>query len=345
MHTNYIFSLQALRALAFAGILTYHCGLLPLGAWGVSIFFILSGFVIMLRYHEIEIPCSPRSNLCFAFKCIKKIYPLHIFMMVIVILRDYIQFGIFDMNIPKLIANLLLLSSWFPQSLGLGCYNGVAWFLSSIMFSYFMFPVFMKIFKGSKHINPVAIILLVLGLQSLLLLLYCFIKMEKDFVLWLSYENPIFRAGDFLIGMALFSIYTCQKGRSTFNRMNLEIICLLLFGVTCLLDISFFRPHQIDAFRKTLLYSPTAIMFVYVFASSESWLSRLLTTKMMVYLGNMSGLYFLIHQFMIYNAKWAIYGIGEWGGLKDKIVVCIVAALFTVCFAYLYKRIIALFAN
>ena len=345
MHTNYIFSLQALRALAFAGILTYHCGLLPLGAWGVSIFFILSGFVIMLRYHEKEIACSLRSNLCFAFKCIRKIYPLHIFMTVVVIIRDYIQFGVIDMNMPKLIANLLLLSSWFPKSMGLNCYNGVAWFLSSILFSYFMFPVFVKIFKRDKPINPVAIVLFILGLQGLLLLLYNFLNVEKDFLIWLSYENPVFRAGDFLIGMALFSIYSCQRERSTYINKNLGIACLLLLGVTCLLDLTYFRPHQIDAFRKTLLYSPTAIMFVYLFAFSELWLSRLLTTKTMVYLGNMSGLYFLIHQFMIYNAKWAIYGAGEWGGLKDKMVVCIVAALLTVCFAYIFKKLMALFAN
>ena len=44
---NQLKSLQGVRALAFAGIFSSHCGCSDLGAWGVSVFFILSGFLMV----------------------------------------------------------------------------------------------------------------------------------------------------------------------------------------------------------------------------------------------------------------------------------------------------------
>ena len=52
MEKQKIQTLQSLRGLAFMGIFLSHLGLAKLGAWSVSVFFILSGFVMYYSYEN-----------------------------------------------------------------------------------------------------------------------------------------------------------------------------------------------------------------------------------------------------------------------------------------------------
>jgi len=71
-------SLQALRGLAFLGIFLFHTNIPCFGgagAWGVSVFFILSGFVMVYSYFELNRIDTPSffGNLKFAFGKVKGI--------------------------------------------------------------------------------------------------------------------------------------------------------------------------------------------------------------------------------------------------------------------------------
>ena len=76
-------SIQVVRALAFIGIFMMHCGVGKLGAWGVSILIILSGFLMTYTYYNKDINCSFKDNVKFSINKIKKIYLLHIFMTIV----------------------------------------------------------------------------------------------------------------------------------------------------------------------------------------------------------------------------------------------------------------------
>ena len=62
-------SLQGIRAIAFLGIFLYHCELIETGPWGVSIFLILSGFLMSYNYYNFFILLfdASNNNLVFAF--------------------------------------------------------------------------------------------------------------------------------------------------------------------------------------------------------------------------------------------------------------------------------------
>lgn len=76
--TGKILSLQALRGIAFIFIFTHHFGNTSLGPAGVSIFFVLSGFLVFFRYCNDFSKHGLRYNIDFAVMRIKKLYLLHV---------------------------------------------------------------------------------------------------------------------------------------------------------------------------------------------------------------------------------------------------------------------------
>ena len=61
-------SIQALRACAFLGIFASHLEIFSLGAWGVSIFLVLSGFIMYYAYSNRDLETGFEKNITFAVK-------------------------------------------------------------------------------------------------------------------------------------------------------------------------------------------------------------------------------------------------------------------------------------
>ncbi len=135
-------SLQALRAIALVGVFLAHAQ--AKHSWAVlsvSIFFVLSGFLLFIRYENKVFTCSLKNNIEFSINKIKKLYPLHIITMVFgVILRLYnvylegLSLKSVAAVIRDLFLNITLLQTWYPKSEVNVSLNGVSWFLSVMMF-------------------------------------------------------------------------------------------------------------------------------------------------------------------------------------------------------------------
>ena len=87
VNKNRIDSLQAVRALAFLGIFLSHSDITAFssgGAWGVSVFLILSGFLMYYSYYgdnRVQ-NLGLKYSIRFGISKIKKLYPLHIVTMI-----------------------------------------------------------------------------------------------------------------------------------------------------------------------------------------------------------------------------------------------------------------------
>ena len=82
-----ISSLQGLRAVAFLSVVLSHCGAPWLGPWAISVFVALSGFLMTCNYYD-RPRTAPglRSAITFSLQKIRKLYPLHLIMMVAALL-------------------------------------------------------------------------------------------------------------------------------------------------------------------------------------------------------------------------------------------------------------------
>lgn len=109
----------------------------------VSFFFILSGLVTGYSSFDKHISFSYSKTMEYVSKKLKKVYPLYFITTILAISYSDLAicianhaFSDMKMWLIQLIKNLLLIQSWFQT--GYFSYNGVGWFLSSIMFLYLL---------------------------------------------------------------------------------------------------------------------------------------------------------------------------------------------------------------
>ena len=142
MPTDKMAPLTSLRFFAAAVIVLYHFQYpfnyqLPANlnySIPITLFFVLSGFVLTTRYRDFT---APRAFVEYYVARVARIWPLHI--LLLVILAFYSPYLLYQ---PVLaLANFLLVQSWVPDVNFSMSLNGVAWTISDEIFFYLLFPL------------------------------------------------------------------------------------------------------------------------------------------------------------------------------------------------------------
>lgn len=301
-------TLQALRFLACLCIFAHHSYIIEFVYWGVSVFFVLSGFLMVYNYYDrYSLSLSPTVSLRFSVGKIRKLYPLHLLSMLPIIAMviyfgkntgtDWVELT------TGIVENILLIQAWsltYAHSL-----NGVAWYLSACVFLYFMFPYVLScirsyrsrrsgfIFIAVLYACEIALAALVAPLSNAVYGGY-----NTVFADWFGYIFPVFRFFDFAIGCNLGYIFLTRSEREFEKRTSyalLEFACVALFIGALLI----FKGESVLAkseYRASVLVLPFSVAMVYLFANGKGVIPRLFTNRVTVYLGNLSAFFFLIHQ-------------------------------------------------
>lgn len=342
-----IYSIQALRGVAFLGVFAFHSGVKCFGgsgAWGVSVFFVLSGFIMTYSYYgsdRINL-VSFRNNILFARDKIKRLYLLHFLttfaMAVFMIVGDTVESV--EEIIIKLILNILLIQEWIPMSQR--SINGVSWYLCVTAFLYFIFPWILKYMEKGYSGNKAKKMAVGLFLLQILIgggcLLIILTGHEIDLE-WFVYKFPLVRALDFIIGcnMGYLFLKSPQKMIKKAQYTILELVCLfiIIIGNLCHIMESTLYPDRWWTF--SIVFTISSCMAVYLFAENKGYITRLLTNKFTIFLGELSPYAFLIHFVIfryleaickiLYGKEFALYNKG-WINLTIGFVLTILLAWF-----------------
>lgn len=351
MEKKKLVSLQALRALAFICVFLMHAGVKFIGRagyFGVTVFFILSGFLLTMLYLESDrdLECSLKSNFGFAISKIKKLYLLHIVTMLIAIPIRAAESGeiCFDLGFFRdLFRHTFLLQSWYPNIDVAFALNGVDWYLSTCLLQYLLFPFIYRIIKGYKNlVQPVVISLLLFAMQAALTSASCFFPWnaayEGDtFVAWFSYIFPVSRLVDFAIGCNVgFIFLKCRdelrsKKDAMFSVLEFLLGCILLAALV-LYNADFIRKME---WARTTIWTIPACMSVILFVLNKGIFTKLLTNMVLVYIGNISAVTYLVHQLVIKVVGFYTKDIGGKNYSKNPIVVA-AAFILTVAVSQLW---------
>lgn len=276
-----------------------------LGYFGVSVFIIMSGILMVKsNFAKDSIIVGVKENVGFAFNKIKKLYPLHILMMFpFIILSLYNNHNVKSLMV-KIISNLFLIQSYFPDSKIYNGLNGVAWYLSDYIFFCFIFPYILKILKNSRMTKKKACIysLIIYVLQFVLLLALRKVINVSEYE-WVSYVFPVFRLGDFVIGCFVGYILFIDSPKIKLNGIFDAVVLILI-----LLTFYFSnRGSNILLFdvlsTRSIVYTIVVILLFLSVAFGQGFLNKVCKNNLLIFLGDISAYAYLIHLFVIQIAE------------------------------------------
>lgn len=320
--TKSLDALTGLRFLAAFAVFIHHVSgkfgishiAWPLGAQAVSFFFVLSGFILTYVYHD---RLTTKTVKKFYFTRWARIWPLHIVCLGLAIGLAGWQYSA---NKPDFFAQLitcsLLVQSWVPNTDWAFAINGVSWSISTEAFFYLMFPVFLLGGQKQFWMKYVGLltgmILLVTGISALS---HTSLVGDVDYYR-MGHTNPLLRLPEFCTGMAIGFIYlnrakseTPVIGRWLWLDTVLELLCFgLIFGyqyafrqlqvVAHLYNAQWGGPFLASFFNFTSGCLAFAVV-IYVFSKSRGLFSQILSTRGMVFLGEVSFAFYMVHQLVI----------------------------------------------
>lgn len=345
-------SLDALRALACIGIVSFHSYLSMLGYLGVSVFFMLSGFLMLYSYFGVDTAdsCSPSALFAFALSKIKRLVPLHLVMAIIPFAEQ--MYGLLSgLAQPSwaffrpIVLNLLLVQAWVPIE---SCYfsmNIPSWYLSTAIFMYLLFPLILRcIRRYSKLRQAVVSVFAIYALQFAAALLFTpniaaldhMLGQEYGVEQWFLYVFPLFRLGDFAIGCNLGYIFLHIQDRPPHPAAAtaFEVFSLAAAALT---ELPAFLPALPVFLRFTLSYSPISAALILSFAFGAGKISGLLTNRVTKYISRLSPYIFLIHYVVINVVTIIVTRLPLSFDIQHMIyIVCVFA--FTFAFSALWDR-------
>jgi peptidoglycan/LPS O-acetylase OafA/YrhL len=304
-------TLQSWRFFAFFGIFIWHINVwvpttFSFAAFGVSFFIILSGFLNSLHHDDNIEKFSLKIKNCFSFAInkISKIYSLHIITFFIAVILTMDIFIHYKSDIYVLlsyfviaVSNILLLHGWIYNPYFYFSFNGVSWYLSLILFLYFVTIPLLKIIK--KYLTSIskkifAILACIIFQIIIALFIYKYCKPTDNYFVFVF---PPFRIFEYFSGCILGSIFMEIKSEKI-HKNNwvtfLEIIAVLLIILE--MKLYYLIP---DSMKYSVYWLPVTLIVILIFSFENGFISRCINNKFLIHLGNLSGELFLIHGVVI----------------------------------------------
>lgn len=214
-----VHSLGALKIICVFFLFWWHSPLakpvIDIGARCCEFLFVTSGFLVAYNHSEAfragpGASSSPswKDSFIYLKKKLCAMWPLHIICFIICALCDTsvfkTPFGVFNG-----ILNIFLLQSWFGRPEIFFAFNGPSWFLSSLLFCYFVSPLLLKGLKTRR--SAVFSFIIVTAAR---LLIESFELSEYGALAPVSiYVFPIVRAMEFYCGMTVFRLHRAVSAR------------------------------------------------------------------------------------------------------------------------------------
>ena len=225
-------TLNGWRAVFALIIVLFHVGVAGLEEMtcaGVCFFFMVSGFLLRLKYPFNELDRGSYTR--FAWRHALKLYPLH-WLALVLLLVAMVLVGRLVIRPGVLALDVALLQSWSLHHSVYFSYNPFAWFLSTLLFCYLCYPLLARWFSPLKWRVKSIIVLALILIEAVVLA-------GADFYVKTAiYVFPIARLIDFVLGMMLADgVGEIKKlpvlGKNK-NGTDIELISLALLSVVVL---------------------------------------------------------------------------------------------------------------
>lgn len=340
-------NLQILRAVATGMIFLSHSSFLlgfdstGLGAVGVSVFIVLSGFLTAYNHYTDFGGTGFRlkESIEYAGGRIKKFYLLHVvtfFLALLLDLAEYVMYGAEKSYLAyeavRVPINLLLLQSYIPDRSVYFSFNSVSWYLSVIVFFYICTPFIIRTLKRVK-LRKIYMLCLVYAAEVLITLIFSNTQYEHA----LLYINPLFRVLDYTIGIIGGAIFLEAKKRYK-NENNPELGSIgEITAVLCFIIAVLCYSKVPQGFAYCAFYTPFSMAVIFMLSFNSGIISKIGYLKPFGFIGGISLEIFLLHQLVV---RYLVLGNEYILGINNKIiwVICLISSILISYMAVLIKK-------
>ena len=281
-----------LHSAFFPDLLPFFSKLFFCGYFGVDVFFMLSGIVMTMVYGAKMKTFNWQQTLYYYRLRWARMVPNHYTMLLVFWVTYKLTEVVFHIsantadkfNLRDLGLNLLLLQSYLPEKIT--TWNSVSWSISTEFFAYLLFPLV------ACRILPLPRPIL-LGLFSVLLLAFIGVfkwvfRGETDFINNVSLLKIGF---EFLLGAIATQVWILPV-----LRKEVSVPSLLTKNLA---------PLALVGFIAGLFFLPSSVLVVFGLplliglSFQQCWLSKLLSTRFFIFLGEVSFALYLCHHLFI----------------------------------------------
>ncbi|QKZ13333.1 acyltransferase family protein [Spirosoma sp. KUDC1026] len=302
--TQYVPALTGLRALAAYSVFLHHYNPAPTGTFayylfqqgyiGVTVFFVLSGFLMYHRYAGSYVNGQGWSWRAYLQQRFARLMPLYLFLLVAMIGGQYVAGK--PMDLPKQVLNLTLLKGFFNESK----FSGIAqsWSLTVEWTFYLLAPwLFTALHRWG--LIRLTVILLSVGL-----LLWATVGQSAGHGLFATLPFVLFytffgRAFEFLIGMQLARNWRSNQIATSKYALAISLILISSCVVWQACVYTVFADNSARLLSEFVTYNlllPVGIVSLLLSLLREnSIFSRVLASPVFQALGRSSYAFYLIH--------------------------------------------------
>ena len=345
--TNEVPSLTGLRFIAAFSVAFAHCNAVLLriegisslswlsisAGFGMSLFFVLSGFVIHYNYRVMtQRGISGVGR--FIWARFSRLYPLFLLVLTVDVvfgrqLFNYVTAGNlgFLNTLSALPYYLTFTHSWFYELYEdssliyvIGANSSLSWSISTEWFFYLSYPLIALVMLRvrSPRVATAAIIVWSVVWVTLASTLdgrtpqintWAVDRFgvtaglesgyQDSFVRWINYFSPYLRIGEFVLGCLLSQLYIHMEGRAISEKERRLGLSLLLLGLISVPTFSYLTYSDASPFmhslRSNYALAPSAGLIIFTAARYPSPLTTLLNSRPLVILGEASYSIYMLH--------------------------------------------------
>jgi len=315
-------------------------------ALGMTLFFVLSGFVIHLNYRQSVGRTGGLWN--FFVARFSRLYPLFLLVFVVELYRiaNGVSSGVYPVAgmLKPALYFLTFTESWWLFPVGntnasgaFGGATGVMWSLSTEAFFYVAYPFLAPLLNRLRGVGLGLFLVVVSAIAVALPFIAANCRGAIDgwavsyfgepnggvFYQWLTFNSPWFRIFEFLLGAGAAQLYCSEKMRRGAR----------FYGVAAVIGVLWF----LNGLRSTISLAPLVAAVLYCAAVSPRWPLSWLSSRLMVAAGEASYSLYLLHFIVLHD--WGV-NLAAGRSLPYRIVVLfllmavsiIIARLTYLCF-------------
>jgi peptidoglycan/LPS O-acetylase OafA/YrhL len=301
-------SIMMMHSAAYAGWAGFFR--VPSLTFGVTFFFVLSGFILTHVYIRRQISFGR-----FMWLRVAKLWPTHLatFALVLVLVRPDGQqppgSGWFDPYLA-MVANLTLVHSLIPFQIYVFSWNSVSWSISTEMGFYLLFPLLLLGLRRTWHLKLAACVglIMIYGAVIAAFAVPATSGLTGINQLFLTYSSPLFRLLEFVVGMSAYVL--SRRWRTTLVSPSMQtaaeaavlflVAAWFAFGQQLISD--FLVRQAPEIFRLWLSIGGPCVVFavaIGIFSKGGGAVGRLLSLSPFVWLGHISYSLYMVHQVLM----------------------------------------------